>query len=385
MPPASPTATNAAAALNSTMSLFGPLMPVRMSYSTSACAAASLLSGPSNSCIEVIGSPAISGKYLAALNGGSVSGSTLTTSDSPVSVSSSIPSRPCTTNARRVVPSSTRVRAIKRARLGASTPITCARAPAGFVNGPQRLKIVRNPSAFRSEATTFIAGCNIGAYRNTNPVSRRHSAARSGGRVIGTPSASSTSADPHCEVTARFPCLATFAPAAAATSAAPVETLKVAGPPPPVPQVSTSCSRSSPVSGIGVARARISSTKPATSGAISPRVASAVSSAAVSTSGTCSSRIAASAPRASSRVSCVPSSASGFNNDFKPDIHSILTAKRFTLTLVPLFHTMPHRVCRPFAAFDSIFLLQNNPHACVLTGSEGHRVGNSCVRNPNKP
>ena len=70
---------------------------------------------------------------------------------------------------------------------------------------------------------------------------------------MGTPSASSTSAEPHCEVTARLPCLATFAPAAAATSAAPVEMLKVSGPPPPVPHVSTSSARSSSVSGTGIA------------------------------------------------------------------------------------------------------------------------------------
>ena len=64
---------------------------------------------------------------------------------------------------------------------------------------------------------------------------------------MGTPRASKTSADPQREVTARLPCLATSAPAAAATRAAPVEMLKVAGPPPPVPQVLTSRARSSSV------------------------------------------------------------------------------------------------------------------------------------------
>jgi hypothetical protein len=86
------------------------------------------------------------------------------------------------------------------------------------------------------------------------PVSRRHSTASSGPNSMGTPRASSTSAAPHSEVTARLPCLATLAPAAAATSAAPEEMLKVSGPPPPVPTTSTSSSRSASVSGSGVTR-----------------------------------------------------------------------------------------------------------------------------------
>src|SRR2546422_8469659 len=52
-----------------------------------------------------------------------------------------------------------------------------------------------------------------------------------------TPSASSTSAEPHLEVNDRLPCLATTAPAPAATNAAAVEILKVETTPPPVPQV----------------------------------------------------------------------------------------------------------------------------------------------------
>ena len=50
---------------------------------------------------------------------------------------------------------------------------------------------------------------------------------------------------------ARLPCLATRAPAAAATSAAPQEMLNVCGPPPPVPTQSTSSSRSASVNGNG--------------------------------------------------------------------------------------------------------------------------------------
>jgi hypothetical protein len=79
------------------------------------------------------------------------------TTDSPDVVSSSIPSLPWTTKAR-LAPSAASVRPTSSTRLGASTPITCARAPAGFVSGPHKLKIVRKPSALRSGATAFIAG-----------------------------------------------------------------------------------------------------------------------------------------------------------------------------------------------------------------------------------
>ena len=69
------------------------------------------------------------------------------------------------------------------------------------------------------------------------------SAACSGVSAIGTPSASSTSAEPEREEAARLPCLATAQPQAAATSAAVVEMLNVPEPSPPVPAVSTRSSR----------------------------------------------------------------------------------------------------------------------------------------------
>ena len=87
------------------------------------------------------------------------------------------------------------------------------------------------------------------------------------------PRASRTSADPHAEVTARLPCLATVAPAAAATRAAAVEMLKVPLESAPVPQVSVRVIRSASVSGMGVAAKRIVSTKPAISVGAGPRVA----------------------------------------------------------------------------------------------------------------
>ena len=67
-------------------------------------------------------------------------------------------------------------------------------------------------------------------------------ATSSGESSIGTPSASSRSAEPERLVLERLPCFATAQPAPAATSAAAVEMLKVEGPP-PVPAVSTRPSR----------------------------------------------------------------------------------------------------------------------------------------------
>ena len=75
------------------------------------------------------------------------------------------------------------------------------------------------------------------------PSSSIDRAIRAGGSSSSKPSASSTSAEPEAEETARFPCFATPAPAAAATSAAAVEMLSVCAPSPPVPAVSTRSAR----------------------------------------------------------------------------------------------------------------------------------------------
>ena len=56
------------------------------------------------------------------------------------------------------------------------------------------------------------------------------------------PSASKRSAEPDLEEAARFPCLSTFAPAAAAIIAEVVEIFIVCAPSPPVPTVSTALS-----------------------------------------------------------------------------------------------------------------------------------------------
>jgi len=61
-------------------------------------------------------------------------------------------------------------------------------------------------------------------------------------RSTATPSASSTSADPHSDETERFPCFATLAPAAAARMHEPVEMLTVPASSPPVPTMSNTSS-----------------------------------------------------------------------------------------------------------------------------------------------
>ncbi len=104
-------------------------------------------------------------------------------------------------------------------------------------------RMVRMPSSFLTGAAYFIAGWWLGANMKPRPTSRRQSATCSGESARFTPSDSSTSALPDCDDTARPPCLATRAPAAAETKAAVVEMLKVCALSPPVPQVSTRCSR----------------------------------------------------------------------------------------------------------------------------------------------
>ena len=87
-------------------------------------------------------------------------------------------------------------------------------------------------------------------------------ALRSGEIVMFTPSASSTSAAPHFDEAARFPCFATATPPAAVTSAAVVEMLKEFAWSPPVPTISsasTSCSSLMQCSRMPTAEAVISS------------------------------------------------------------------------------------------------------------------------------
>ena len=80
-----------------------------------------------------------------------------------------------------------------------------------------------------------------------------------------TPSASRQSAVPHWEDAARLPCLATFMPPAAATSAEVVEMLKLWALSPPVPTISKI---SMPVSTL-VAWSRMAAAQPAISSVVS--------------------------------------------------------------------------------------------------------------------
>ena len=112
---------------------------------------------------------------------------------------------------------------------------------------------------------------------NPTPTSSMQRPMASGARSTRAPRASSTSALPQPEVTARLPCLATLAPAPAATNAAPVEMFTVDGPP-PVPQVSTSMWESSTAT--CSARWRTACTSPESSVAVAPFARSAVRNAA---------------------------------------------------------------------------------------------------------
>jgi hypothetical protein len=117
------------------------------------------------------------------------------------------------------------------------------------------LKIVRTPSSLRTGAACFIDAWWLGANMKPMPVSCRQVATSSGDRLMCTPSASITSALPEVDDTLRPPCLATRAPAAAATNTDAVEMLKVCELSPPVPTMSTRCVRSS--TGTGTANSRI--------------------------------------------------------------------------------------------------------------------------------
>ena len=83
---------------------------------------------------------------------------------------------------------------------------------------------------------------------------------------------SRTSAEPQRLLTDRFPCFATFAPAAAAITHAPVEMFTEPMPSPPVPTMSTTAWGVS----TGNALARIAAARPASSAAVSPSATMAV-------------------------------------------------------------------------------------------------------------
>ncbi len=99
------------------------------------------------------------------------------------------------------------------------------------------------------------------------PHSARQCATCCGVSSMSAPSASSTSALPDFDDTLRLPCLATRAPAAAATNIDAVEILKVCAPSPPVPTMSIRCVLSA--TGTGKANSRITVAAPAISPTVS--------------------------------------------------------------------------------------------------------------------
>ena len=109
------------------------------------------------------------------------------------------------------------------------------------------------------------------------PVSSNTSAIFSGSSMIFMPRASSTSAAPHFEEAALFPCFATATPAAAATIALVEEILNVFDLSPPVPTISSASRLCSSL----VACALIESAQAAISSIVSPFVPSPIRNAAV--------------------------------------------------------------------------------------------------------
>src|SRR5918994_4580990 len=197
-----------------------------------------------------------------------------TTRVAPETENSSRPSSLDTTKALSA-PSSPSAAAIVSILPGSETPITWRRAPAGFVSGPRKLKIVRTPSSLRTGTMCLNAGWWSGANMNPKPIFSMHSATASGSTSIRPQRASSTSADPHWLVAGRLPCFAPRQPAPAAMKAAVVDTLKV-GRPPPVPAVST---RSSPASTFTESLRSVAA-RPAISPTVSPLVRRAMRNAA---------------------------------------------------------------------------------------------------------
>ena len=114
-----------------------------------------------------------------------------------------------------------------------------------------------------------------------------------------------TSNTPEADDTARFPCLATPAPAAAATSAAAVEMLSVCAPSPPVPAVST---RSRREGSTGRTCSRMASAQPAISSMVSPLSRSATRNPPICADVASPRMISPIASRASDRDRSRPSS-----------------------------------------------------------------------------
>src|SRR6266545_2762731 len=257
------TTTSPSAAFNSTASRRGPFSPSRSARSIAALEDASPPASSAASTARCATSP---GSYRQ----GRVQPSWISMPEAGTpGMSSSKPLAEWKTTARSD-PRVARASARSRTSSGRPTPIICRVAPAGFARGPSALKMVRTPSSLLTVPSSFIAGWNAGAKRKTSPISSSNRPARSGSRSIAIPAAARTSADPTREEIERLPCLATQAPAPAATIAVAVERLNMSRPIPPGPHVSSSGARDVETRRI---RLRSAETAPAISSDVSPRVA----------------------------------------------------------------------------------------------------------------
>ena len=232
-----PAATKAAAALNTTASLWGPGRPARTPRKTPAFSRASPPRSASRGDLE---SPTSSGDTLSSVI---LPWRSTATTLGPERESSSTPPWPCTTTAPWT-PRAERASAMGRTKGAPKTPTSWCVAPAGFARGPRTLKMVRTPRDRRTPATCLMVPWKCGAKRNAMPEVARLLRTSSGDPGKVTPSSSSTSALPHRLETDRLPCLATGIPAPATTKDAAVEMLNVPDPSPPVPQRSSRGERS---------------------------------------------------------------------------------------------------------------------------------------------
>ena len=140
----------------------------------------------------------------------------------------------------------------------AKTPTTWRRAPDRVGERPEHVEDRADPELRRRTGAAWrMAGWCDWAKRKPKPDLVDARGDRSAGRSMVTPRASSTSAEPERDDTARLPCFATPAPAPAATRPAVVEMLNVLRPSPPgaagVDEVvlrrrreATACARASP-------------------------------------------------------------------------------------------------------------------------------------------
>src|SRR6056297_4347931 len=227
-----PATVSAAAALSSTASRYAPGAPSRRAPSARPFSSGVPPRMASNGCT---GRPKSSGCSSASRM--RPSSSSAASQVTPVMVISSVPSLPCTSQARSL-PNCPSVSAIGRMRSRENAPVSCRFTPAGLVSGPRMLKIVRVPSSARTGPTWAIAGWCIGAIMKAMPTSRSTASTASAPIITFTPSCPSASAAPDFELRLRLPCLATGTPAPATTSAAAAEMLSVPLPSPPVPTMS---------------------------------------------------------------------------------------------------------------------------------------------------